>query len=218
MNSKRRCQAIIRFNVKHSILIAMSESRGQDFIIRCRVGLVAGLNATEPLNVLVKLDKLLDKHRIGYIVVDSLADYLLGISVIMPNEIDILISKENVGKPNTVIQLEYGIDMLKPVRWREEGMIRGLYGRSLLDGVPGDIMADVQFKYPGKWGLFIYEKLLPCTMETKINDVAIVRIPCSEIQVIADKALGRLERVKAIEDVIDNKECSLRINYCLLTI
>ena len=92
----------------------------------------------EPLNVLVKLGKLLDKHRIGYIVIGSLADYLLGISAIKPDDIDILVSKENVEKLNTMIQQEQGIDMLEPVRWREGSTIRGLYGRlygrALLDG------------------------------------------------------------------------------------
>jgi len=32
-------------------------------------------------------------------------------------------------------------------------------------------MADVQLKYLYKWMLFTYEKLLLCTIETKINDV-----------------------------------------------
>ena len=125
------------------------------------------MDMAELLNVLVKLDKLLDKHRIGYIVIGSLADYLLGISAIEPDDIDILVSKENVEKLNTMIQQEQGIDMLEPVRWREGSTIRGFYGRVLLDGVLVDIMADVQLKYLDKWMLFTYEKLLPCTIETK---------------------------------------------------
>ena len=114
----------------------------------------------ELLNVLIKLDKLLDKCRIGYIVIGSLAGCLLGVSAIEPDDIDILVSKENIEKLNTMIQQEQGIDMLEPVRWREESTIKGLYGRALLDGVLVDIMADVQLKYLDKWMLFIYEKLL----------------------------------------------------------
>ncbi len=176
------------------------------------------MDIAELLNVLVKLGKLLNKHCIGYIVISSLADYLLGISAIEPDDIDILVSKESVEKLNTMIQQEQGIDMLKPVKWREESTIKGLYGRVLLDGVLVDIMADVQLKYLDKWMLFTYEKLLPCTIETKINNIVTVRIPCPEIQVIADKALGRLERARAIESVIDKKRCNVRINYCLLII
>ncbi len=176
------------------------------------------MDIVELLNVLARLDKLLDKHCIGYIVIGSLADYFLGISTIEPDDIDILISKENVEKLNTMIQQEQGIDMLEPVRWREGSRIRGLYGRALLDGVLVDIMADVQLKFLDKWMLFTYEKLLPCTIETKINNIATIRIQCPEIQVIADKALGRLEWARAIENVIDKKRCSVRINYCLLTI
>ena len=67
---------------------------------------MAGLDTAELLNVLVKPNKLLDKHCIGYIVIDSLADHLLGISTIKPNDIDILVSKENVEKLNTMIQQE----------------------------------------------------------------------------------------------------------------
>ncbi len=176
------------------------------------------MNMAELLNVLVKLDKLLDKHRIGYIVIGSLADHLLGISTVKPNDIDILVSKENVEKLNTMIQQEQGIDMLKPVRWRKGSTIKGFYGRALLDGMLVDIMADVQLKYLDKWMLFTYEKLLPCTIEAKINNIVTARIPCPEIQVIADKALGRVERARAIEVDIDKKGCSVRTNHCLLTI
>ena len=42
------------------------------------------MSTAELLNVLAKLDKLLDQYRIGYIVIGSLADYLLGISTIKP--------------------------------------------------------------------------------------------------------------------------------------
>ena len=172
----------------------------------------------ELLNVLVKLDKLLGKHRIGYIVIGSLADYLLGISTTEPNDIDILVSKKSVEKLNTMIQQEQDIDMFEPVKWREKSTIRGFYGRVVLYGALVDIMADVQLKYLDKWVLFIYEKLLSCTIETKINNIVTARTPCPEIQVIADKALGRLERARAVEDVIDKKRCNVRINYYLLTI
>jgi len=66
--------------------------------------------------------------------------------------------------------------------------------------------------------LFTYERLLLCIIKTKINDIATVRIPCPEIQVIADKALSRPERVRVIKDVIDEKRYNVKINYCLLTI
>ncbi|MEB3765647.1 MAG: hypothetical protein GSR77_05745 [Desulfurococcales archaeon] len=172
----------------------------------------------ELLNALARLDKLLDKHRIGYIVIGSLADYLLGISTIEPNDIDILVSKENVEKLNTMIQQEQDIDMFELVKWREGSTIRGFYGRALLERVLVDIMADVQFKYLGKWMLFTYEKLLPCTIENKINDIVTVRIPCPEIQVIADKALGRQDRAEAVEDMVEIWRCNEEPVNCLLTV
>jgi len=66
------------------------------------VGLVARLDTAGLLNALVKLDTLLNRHRIGYIVIGSLADYLLGITAVRPNDIDILVSKENVEKLNII--------------------------------------------------------------------------------------------------------------------
>ena len=64
------------------------------------------MDMAELLNVLVKLDRLLDKHRIGYIVIGSLADRLLGVSAIEPGDIDILVSREDVEKLDTLIQQE----------------------------------------------------------------------------------------------------------------
>jgi len=168
--------------------------------------------------VLAKLDKLLDQYRIGYIVIGSLADYLLGISAIKPNDIDILVDKEDIEELNTVFQQERGIAMLELIRWREESIIRGLYGRALLDKTVIDIMADVQLKYSDKWILFTYRKLLPCTIEARLTNTITVRIPCPEIRVIADRALGRLDRARAIGDVIEKKRCNVRVGRCLSTI
>ncbi|MEB3773833.1 MAG: hypothetical protein GSR86_02755 [Desulfurococcales archaeon] len=170
------------------------------------------------MNVLVKLGKLLDKHGIGYIVIGSLADHLLGVSMVEPRDIDILVSGEDVGRLGSVIQQVRDIDILEPIRWREGGTVRGVYGRALLDGVPIDIMANIQLKYLGKWIFFTYERLHPCTIEAKINEMITVRIPCPEIQAIADKVLGRMERARALENLTGKKRCSVKINQCLTTI
>jgi len=55
------------------------------------------LGMAELLNAIIRLDKLLGKHRIGYIVVGSLADYLLGMSTIEPDDVDILVSRKSIG-------------------------------------------------------------------------------------------------------------------------
>ena len=54
---------------------------------------------------------------------------------------------------------------------------------------------------------FTYERLLPCTLEVSIDDSVTVRIPCPEIQVIADRAMGRDERARAIENIVFRKKC-----------
>ncbi len=170
------------------------------------------------VKALVKLDNLLGRHHIGYIVVGSLADYLLGALTTGPGDIDILVSGENVEKLNAIIRRKRDIVVLVPIRWREEGVIKGLYGRVLLDGVVIDILASVQLRYSGKWILFSYENLLPCTIETRLANAVTVRVPCPEIQAVADKVLGRQDRVKAIEDIVKRKRSEVRVDYCLLTV
>ena len=115
--------------------------------------------------------------------------------------------EEKVEKLNARIRSEQNIDILEPIKWRENGIIKGLHGKVLLDGVPVDIMDKVQIKYKDKWLSFTYEGLLPCTLEVSIDDSATVRIPCPEIQVIADKAMDRDERARAIENTVFRKKC-----------
>ena len=57
----------------------------------------------------------------------------------------------------------------------------------------------------------------PCSIEVKLTDAVVVRVPCPGIQAIANKVLGRLGRVIAIEDVM-KKRCEVRVDYCLLTV
>ncbi len=110
-----------------------------------------------------------------------------------------------------------GVALVKPVKYRRGSAIRGFYGRALLDGVTVDILADVQLKYSDGWVLITYESLLPCTVKVRLTDKVFVRVPCPEIQVIANRALGRLGRAKTIEDVVERSKCNARVDHCLLT-
>lgn len=159
------------------------------------------------LEGLVRLDKLLNRYGIEYIVVGSLADYLLGVPGVEPGDIDILVGEVNAKKLDAMIRSEKDIDISESIKWREWSIIKGLYGKILLDGVPVDIMAKLQIKYGDKWLSFTYEKLLPCTLEVDIDYSATLRIPCPEIQVIADKAMGRHNRARAIVSIVSRKKC-----------
>ena len=66
--------------------------------------------------------------------------------------------------------------------------------------------------------LFAYERLLPCTIEVKLASTMTVRIPCPEIQAIAKRVLSRLDRARAIENIVLKKRCSIRVNRYLLTV
>ncbi len=54
------------------------------------------LRINELARALVKLDDLLDKHRIGYAVVGGQAYHLLGVPTAEPSDIDILVSGEDM--------------------------------------------------------------------------------------------------------------------------
>jgi len=163
---------------------------------------------------LQRLHELLDKNYIGYIVVGGLADHFLGISAARPRDIDVLISARDVGKVSTLISNEPGTSIIMPIRYREGNRIRGLYGRFSLAGVIVDILANIYLMHEGEWIPISYEDLLPCTLEVRAMNNVTVRIPCSEIQLLADKALGRLERAEILARLIDREGCGAKLSAC----
>ena len=72
------------------------------------------------------------------------------------------------------------------IGFTEGDNIRGLYGRVQIDTVNVDILADVKLRYRGKWLHLTYENLTPCTIEVTLTDEIPVRVPCPEIQTVAD--------------------------------
>ena len=86
------------------------------------------LRINELARALVKLDDLLDKHRIGYAVVGGWAYRLLGVPTVEPSDIDILVSGEDMMKLNAIIRRKRNITVPEPIRWREEGVVKGLNG------------------------------------------------------------------------------------------
>ena len=135
---------------------------------------------------LQRLHKILSQHRVKYIVIGSLADYLLGASTVKPRDIDILVSAEDVEKIDIIAQAGQDIIIVRPIRYQQGDVIRGLYGKVLLDEVTVDILADVLLRYSDKWSLITYKSLLPCTIETRLANAVTVRVPCPEIQAVAE--------------------------------
>ena len=163
---------------------------------------------------LQRLHELLDRYRIGYIVVGSLADYLLGVPAARPRDIDVLISARDAEKVGTLTSAEPGISTVVPIGYRESSRIRGLYGRFSLASVTVDILANIYLRYGGRWIPISYEDLLPCTLEVKLTGNIAVRIPCPEIQLVADKALGRLERAETLASLINRDGCRAKLSAC----
>ena len=50
------------------------------------------------------------------------------------------------------------------------------------------------------------------------NSIVTVRVPCPEIQVVANEALGRLGRAEAVKDVMGKEKCDVRVDHCISTV
>ncbi len=171
----------------------------------------------ELISATLKLKRILDRNGIGFIVVGSFADYLLGLDFVQPRDIDILVSSSNAKRIMKVVQEESDVRIIVPVEYREGDDIRGLYGRILVETVNVDILADVKLWYRGEWLYITYENLTPCTIEVTLTDEISVRVPCPEIQALADNALGRLDRAKILEELAARHTCKKKLHQCIIT-
>ena len=171
----------------------------------------------ELISATLKLKRILDRNGIGFIVVGSFADYLLGLDFVQPRDIDILVSSSDAKRIMKVVQEESDVRIIVPVEYREGDDIRGLYGRILVETVNVDILADVKLWYRGEWLYITYENLTPCTIEVALTDKIPVRVPCPEIQALADKALGRLDRAKILEELAARHTCKKKLHQCIIT-
>ena len=104
----------------------------------------------ELISATLKLKGILDQHGIGFIVVGSLADYLLGLNFVRPRDIDILVSRSDAEMIIRVVREERDVRIISPTEYREGDNIKGLYGRILVDTVNVDILADVKLSYRGE--------------------------------------------------------------------
>ena len=171
----------------------------------------------ELISAALKLKRVLDEHGIGFMVVGSLADYLLGLDFVRPRDIDVLVSHSDAERIIRVAQEEGGFRIVSPVEYREGNNIRGLYGRVQVDTVNLDILADVKMRYRGKWLHITYENLIPCTIEVTLTDEIPVRVPCPEIQAVADEALGRVERARVLKKLAARPTCGKELCQLIIT-
>ncbi len=171
----------------------------------------------ELISAALKLKRILDRHGIGFIVVGSLADYLLGLGFVRSRDIDVLVGHSDAERIIKVAREESGVRIVSPMEYREGDDIRGLYGRILVDTVSVDILADVKLRYRGKWLHLTYENLTPCTIEVTLADEIPVKVPCPEIQAVADEALGRVERTRVLKKLAARHACGKELHQCLIT-
>ena len=171
----------------------------------------------ELISATLKLKRILDRNGIGFIVVGSFADYLLGLDFVRPRDIDILVSCSDAVRMIRVVREESDVKIIVPVEYHEGDNIKGLYGRILIDTANVDILADVKLWYRSEWLYITYENLTPCTIEVALTDKISVRVPCPEIQALADKALGRLDRAKILEELAARHTCKKELYQCIIT-
>ncbi len=170
----------------------------------------------ELISAALKLKRILDRHGVGFIVVGSLADYLLGLDFVRPRDIDVLVSRSDAKRIIRVAQEESGVRIVSPMEYREGNNIKGLYGRILVDSVSVDILANVKLWYRGEWLYITYENLIPCTMEVTLTDEISVRVPCLEIQA-ADEALGRVGRARVLKKLAARLTCGKELCQLIIT-
>ena len=101
----------------------------------------------ELISAALKLKRILDWHGVGFIVIGSLADYLLGLDFVRPRDIDVLVSRSDAERTIRIAREESGVRIVSPMEYREGDDIRGLYGRILVDTVSVDILADIKLRY-----------------------------------------------------------------------
>ncbi len=171
----------------------------------------------ELISAALKLKRILDRHGIGFIVVGSLADYLLGLDFVRPRDIDVLVGHTDAERIIRAIREEGDAKIIVPMGYREGDNIRGLYGRVQVETVNVDILADVKLRYRGKWLHLTYENLTPCTIEVALTDEIPVRVPCLEIQAVADEALGRAERARVLKKLDARLTCGKELCQLIIT-
>jgi len=99
------------------------------------------------ISATLKLERILGQHSIGFIVVGSLADYLLGLDFVRPRDIDILLSRSDAKRIIKVVRKKSDVRIISPTEYREGDNIRGLYKKILVDAVNIDILADIKLRY-----------------------------------------------------------------------
>ncbi len=161
------------------------------------------------------LHELLSRPGTGFIVVGSLADLLLGVPQAKPSDVDILVSRKTAHELARLATTDPRVSVVRPVEYRAAPRMRGWHGTLLVGGVSVDVLAETLLLAGDAWVLFAYENLLPCTLEARVSGDLRVRIPCPEIQYIADKALSRHERARALEGLLGSRRCPARIDECL---
>jgi len=135
--------------------------------------------------VLYDLAQELQAHSVDYRLVGGAALALRGLDVGL-NDLDLEMSKSDA----YAFGERFAESVIFPVAWRETETLRSHYGRFEIDGIPVDVMAELERKIGGRW-----VPTFGATHETvELGGIAISVLSLEE-ETLAYLRCGRLDRV-----------------------
>ncbi len=153
------------------------------------------------LKVLRKIAVDLEKNNIKWVLVGSLSLALNGVDVI-PHDIDIVTTKEGALKLNEIWR-EY---IIKKVSYSETDLFRSYYGKFKIDGVPIEVMGELEAKVEGKW-ISLSNRLKRFAIAKVYN----VRIPITRLEDhLESYSKSKREKDKVKADKIKKRIAELR--------
>ncbi len=135
--------------------------------------------------VLGDLAQELKTHSADYRLVGGAALALRGLDVEL-NDLDLEMPKAEA----YAFEERHAQSVILPVAWRETETMRSHYGRFEIDGVPVDIMAELERKIDGRW-----VPTFGATHETVDLDGVAISVLSLEEETLAYLRRGRLDRV-----------------------
>ena len=135
--------------------------------------------------VLSNLAQDLQAHGVDYHLVGGAALALRGLDVEL-NDLDLEMPKA----ATYAFEERFAESVVVPVAWRETETLRSHFGRFEIDGIPVDVMAELERKIDGRW-----VPTFGATHETVDLDDVAVSVLSLEEETLAYLRCGRLDRV-----------------------
>lgn len=162
---------------------------------------------------LMKVSRILQEAGIRWGLVGSTAGYLNGLSI-KPRDIDIIVETSKVYEVDKIFAAKFYT--LRRIQYSSSRIYSSHFGIFDVYGTRIEVMADLTICRDNMCLKVDFEDLYSCSNSIKIED-NIIRYAPIEWQLVANILIpGKEERVKAIIELIKNKELNIeKINHIL---